>query len=401
MGMIAETRPIQVQLRKDLVRNIKRGHAWLYSDALETVQEEAGPQAIIFDRKRQAVACGMYSADHPIRVRVCRTQPPFVLDDEWLIGKLRAAVSLRSRCFSADTTAFRLVAGEGDGLPGLVMDVYDRVLVIKVDGGAPQAFYQPQQIAEWLMQELNLSCVILRSRHRQGGGTFTQTAEVLCGQLSTNPVAFLENGLAFTADVLHGQKTGFFLDQRDNRSLVRSLSKGLRVLNLFSFSGGFSIAAGVGGASHVTSVDIAKPAIEAADRHWLDNGLEPKQHASEAIDCFEFLDRAAKAHEHWDLVICDPPSFAPSERSREKAIPAYGKLAQLAARVTGSGGLLAAASCSSHVTSLEFSSINAEALGKERRNATLLCDRGLPPDHPTPLAMPELRYLKFQLFRLD
>lgn len=393
--MIIQSKQVVLRLRKDLSRSIKRGHAWLYSGAFDVAGAETGCTAIVEDRKGQRIACGIYSPDHPIPVRICRTVAPFRLDDEWLISQLSKAIDLRRRAFTEETTGFRLVAGEGDGLPGLIVDCYDRTAVIKLDGGSPEVFYQPLAIAEWLRERLKLNCVVLRSRSRG------EAAQVLCGDLDSNPVPFLENGMNFTADILHGQKTGFFLDQRDNRNLVRSLSRGMRVLNLFSFSGGFSIAAGMGGAERVTSVDIAKPAIEAASRHWDFNGLDSAAHVGEAADCFEFLESAAKGRTQWDLVICDPPSFAPSEKAREKAIPAYGRLAQLAAKVTKPVGLLGLASCSSHISSTEFSTINAEALGRARRRPTLIAQRGLPVDHPTPLAMPELRYLKFQMFRLD
>ncbi|MEM8733946.1 MAG: class I SAM-dependent methyltransferase, partial [Planctomycetota bacterium] len=192
-----------------------------------------------------------------------------------------------------------------------------------------------------------------------------------------------------------------FLDQRDNRDLIRRLASSKSVLNLYSFSGGFSVAAGKGGAKSVTSVDIAAPAIHASERHWEKNGLPNGVHQAVTQDCFEFLENATREGQSWDIVICDPPSFARSERTRPQALAAYAKLAQLSARVTNRGGLLALASCSSHVNKQAFLEANYDALGKARRKANLLADRGLPLDHPTPLAMPELRYLKFLLFQLD
>ena len=317
------------------------------------------------------------------------------LDDAWIARQLAAALDLRARAFDAHRTGFRLVSGEGDGLPGLVLDVYANAAVIKLDGGGPEAFYRPEGIAGWLAEQLPLDHVVLRFRERGRGG------EALVGALPKSEISFLENGRQFSADVVRGQKTGFFLDQRDNRALVRRLAQGRRVLNLFSFNGGFSIAAGRGGAAHVSSVDIARPAIEAAERLWRENDLDGSRHESIAADCFEFLEAAAAEKRSWDLVICDPPSFAPNAQSRAGALGAYGRLAQLASRVTAAGGLLALASCSSHVDRDSFLSTNFDALGRARRSATLLADLGLPIDHPTPLAMPELRYLKFLLLRLD
>ncbi|MEZ6137815.1 MAG: class I SAM-dependent rRNA methyltransferase [Pirellulaceae bacterium] len=389
------TKPIHIALHKDLKRAIKRGHAWLYSDAIDLRPAASGSVALLHDRKDEIIACGIYDASHPIPLRVCRTQPPFILDDAWVASQLSKAIALRQLAFDPTVTnGYRIVAGEGDGLPGLIIDLYDRTAVIKLDGGAPEAFYRPQGLADWLRDNLQAHCVVLRTRQRGRVG------EALVGTPPEAPVEFLENGLIFSADVLQGQKTGFFLDQRDNRALIQSLSRGRSVLNLFSFNGGFSVAAGRGGASDVTSVDLAAPAIAAASTHWEMNQLQQPHHAV-VQDCFEFLQSAIRGRENWDLVICDPPSFAPSEKTRQQGLTAYTKLAQLAAQVTRPGGMLALASCSSHVGELAFTQANLDGLGRARRQATVLSNRSLPIDHPTPMAMPELRYLKFQLLQLD
>ena len=285
------------------------------------------------------------------------SQPPYDLDDRWLIGRLESALGLREAVADAATSGYRLVAGEGDGVPGLIVDRYDRTAVIKLDGGAPQAFYQPLAIAGWLAQRLDLEAVVLRPRGRATLG------QVVQGTLPVQPVPFLENGLRLTADVIQGQKTGFFLDQRDNRALIQHLARGRRVLNLFSFNGGFSIAAGIGGARDVTSVDIAPAAIAAATDLWLRNGLPPAGHTGIVADCFQFLETAVEEGRRWDLTICDPPSFAPSQQSLPRALNAYARLAERAARVVESGGLLRLASCSSHVPRAEFERANLEAWG--------------------------------------
>jgi len=395
MPLVREGKAVQIPLRKDLVRDIKRGHVWIYSDAIDRVKAPSGTVAILVDKRGDRIASGIYSPDHPIPLRIFRTAAPLTIDDAWLADRLTQAYQLRSMYFDSQTTGYRLTAGEGDLVPGLVIDVYDRTAVMKLDGGAPEQFYQPAGIAQWLVEHLPIESVILRSRERGRVG------EALVGKKPNSPVQFLENGMRFTADVIHGQKTGFFLDQRDNRAIVRRLSRDRRVLNLFSFNGGFSVAAGLGGARQVTSVDIAAPAIEAANSHWIDNGLAAESHRGIAADVFEFLESSQQPKQTWDFVICDPPSFAPSESTKSTALAAYARLAHLSAKATTSGGLLALASCSSHIDHDDFLNCNAEALGKARRKATLLADCGLPVDHPTPLAMPELRYLKFLLFKVD
>jgi 23S rRNA (cytosine1962-C5)-methyltransferase len=235
--------------------------------------------------------------------------------------------------------------------------------------------------------------VLLRPR---GRGT---TAIPLVGDIPQNAIPFTEHGLRFTADVVSGQKTGFFLDQRENRHWIRSVAGGLRVLNLFSFSGGFSVAAGAGGAAYVTSVDVASHAIAAGEHHWRLNQLPEQRHQSVVGDCFEFLQQARRQGQTWDLVICDPPSFAPNQKSRPAALNAYSKLAEMCSAVVQPEGLLAMASCSSHITLADFAQANLLGMGRARCWGRLLGERGLPPDHPTPLAMPELRYLKFQLIQ--
>ncbi len=216
-----------------------------------------------------------------------------------------------------------------------------------------------------------------------------------------NEPEFLEHGIRFTANLRVGQKTGFFLDQRENRQTIRGISAGRNVLNLFSYTGGFSVAAGIGGAKRATSVDLAGPAVRECDRHWELNGLSPDCHESVAADAFEYLEQAAKAKREWDVVIVDPPSFAPSAKSVERARTAYLRLMTGAAAVVSQGGILAASSCSSHISEETFLEILGSAMGQSRRRGQVLSTVGQPLDHPWPLACRELRYLKFVLLRLS
>lgn len=388
-------RVTHVHLKKDLTRSIKRGQAWIFSDAIEPITAVSGSTVRMVDRKGDTVGCGIYCRDHPIVIRVCRVEKPWVLDDAWFIQQLERAIQLRLRYFGSETNGYRLVAGEGDGLPGLIVDRYAQTAVIKLDGGSPEAFYNAPAIGQWLAERLGLTCIVYRPR---GRGT---EAYALVGDLPNQPIVFKENGISFAADVVHGQKTGFFLDQRDNRNIIRRLAEGTRLLNLFSFSGGFSVAAGVGGASQVTSVDVAPQAIQACSEHWEMNGLKANQHCGLVTDCFDYLRMAVSERTTWDIVICDPPSFAPSQQSLDAALSAYTKLAQLCATLVRPGGWLALASCSSHVTMSSFAQANLQGLGKSRRLAQLVAQLQLPIDHPTPLAMPELMYLKFQLLQLN
>lgn len=384
------------------MRSLKRGHPWVYADALrELPAAPPGASAVLLDNKRgRPVARGFFERESPLAFRACNVDDERPLNEAWARARLNAALTLRRRLFEnppasvGPTTGYRLFNGEGDGLPGLVVDVYDRTAVLKLDGPGAAGFWNAEGIAAWLQEQLALIAVCERPRDRGA------EARMLIGSLPDQPIEFHENGARFTVDIVHGQKTGFFLDQRDNRLRVRQLSSGLRLLNLFGYTGGFSIAAGCGGARHVTTVDLAQPAIQAANMHWSLNGFAAEAHAGVTADAFEFLATAHRNREAWDFVISDPPSFAPSKASLEKAIPAYQKLACESAGVTARGGFLALSSCSSHIDQAEFLRISEEGISQARRRATLLGIHGQPADHPTPLALPEFRYLKFVLFQL-
>ncbi len=390
--------PVVLRLNRDLVRMIKRGHPWVYGDALrELPKAPAGSPAVLLDnRKGQPVARGFYDPGCPVALRICETDPDLKLDDRWAERRLKAALTLR-RLFSASgqTTGFRLFNGEGDGLPGLVADVYADTAVVKLDGEGPIGFWQVNEIAQWIARELKLNCVYERQKERG------VTGRPLFGSEPVQPVMFSEHGLPFTADIVRGQKTGFFLDQRDNRQLIRAWAKDASVLNVFSYTGGFSVAAGAGGASQVTSVDIAPAAIEAANHHWRLNGLPESQHTGVAADAFDFLAQSASERRRWDIVILDPPSFAPNRESVPKAMSAYQNVVEAGSRVTAPHGMLAVASCSSHIDLPMFQECCEEGISRARRRGTVVTIAGQPSDHPTPLALPEFRYLKFVLLRLD
>ncbi len=393
------SREIALTLSRDLTRALKRGHPWVFSDALrERPPAPAGAAALLTDKRGKPVARGMYDPGAPLAFRACTTDPRERLDDRWAERRLEAALALREAAVVEPgvTTGFRLFNGEGDGVPGLVCDVYGDTAVVKLDGEGPRGFWDVAGVAAWVGQRLGLRTVYERERTRGG-----PRGEVAWGEAPPERVRFLEHGLTFAADVVHGQKTGFFLDQRDNRRRVRRLAGGRRVLNVFGYTGGFSVYAGAGGATHVTTVDIAAPAIADAQANWTLNGLPPERHDGVAADAFAFLEQAAGGGERWELVVCDPPSFAPSRQALDKALPAYTRLFAAAARVTAPGGLLCVSSCSSHVGPEAFQQLTEEAVGQARRRASLVGVHDQPADHPTPLAFRDFRYLKFLVLRLD
>lgn len=388
---------ITLRLARDLTRSVKRGHPWVFADALRDLPGgEPGTPAILLDNTRgRPIAVGYYDPSSGVAFRACRVEEPLRLNNDWAETQLQHAWKLRQRLFDASTTGYRLFNGEGDGVPGLVCDRYADVAVIKLDGPAASAFWDIDEIAQWLVKNVGVSAVMERRKQRGREGRW------LVGPAREQPIEFIEHGMKFTSDVVHGQKTGFFLDQRENRRAMRQLCNGASVLNVFSYTGGFSVAAGVGGAKRVMSIDAAEPAIAAANLHWMLNGLPEEAHVGAVADAFEFLDNARLKRRKWDVVIIDPPAFAPSEASVNRAMSAYRKLAFNGASVTDRGGLLALASCSSHIDETTFLEACEEGVSEAHRRATLLAIHSQPADHPTPLAMPEFRYLKFVLMRVE
>ena len=386
--------PVRLKLIRDRTRMLKQGWPWVYRDWLaETPAAAMGARVVLRDKDGSLIAFGMYDPAGPLAVRICAAEQR--LDDALVLAKLETALSLRQALFDDQTTGYRLVNGEGDGLPGLTCDIYADHAVLKLDGDAPAAFWNVDAIADWLTSRLPIQTVFLK--YRSDAPTRGRPVR---GDVPNQPVQFVENGIRFQADLVQGQKTGFFFDQRENRARIGQLSRGKTVLNLFAYTGGFSVYAGMNGATDVTSVDLAKPAMEESNRNWALNQLPPERHHAIAADVFEFLEQAKATKRTWDVVVVDPPSFAPAERHVEKATASYQALFTAALGVLVPGGIIALSSCSSHISQQMFYEITEAAVSKARRLATILGVHGQPADHPFPLVCRELQYLKFVLLRV-
>ncbi len=299
------------------------------------------------------------------------------------------------------TDAFRLIHGEADRLPGVHADLYGAAISIRFDGGGARAFYLERADLPAMMvavtRERGFAVTSVIERGKRGEG---EVARALVGDLPEAEIEVRENGLRFGVDLARGQKGGLFLDQRDNRALVRTLARGRRVLNLFGYTGGFSIYAAAGGATHTTTVDVAREAIAAARRNFERNRLPLEAAELHAIDAFDFLERAISDRISYDLVISDPPSFAPNRRALPAALPAYRRLHRLCASVVAPGGLLCAASCSSHVATDAFARTIVDGAADAGRRWQPDEMRGAAPDHPVAPFFPEGDYLKFAVGRL-
>jgi 23S rRNA (cytosine1962-C5)-methyltransferase len=405
VGRSATSALPRVTLRKNLARAIRRGHPWIFRDALaRSAPLPDGAVVLVAGPDGRPLARGFWDARSPIAVRILGAEPSSVP----ALVAARAAEALDRRLGFIDraqTDAFRWIHGEADDLPGIHVDLYGAIATIRHDGDGARAFYRelPRLLQEAAVSRgLTLSSVVERRRGRgaTGGDDRAAAALAVLGALPRGEVEVRENGLRFGVDVTHGQKGGLFLDQRDNRARVRALAPGRQVLNLFGYTGGFSVYAAAGGAARTTTVDLAAPAIEAARRNFARNGLPLDPARFVAGDAFAFLEREAAAGARYDLVISDPPSFASSERAVPRALGAYRRLHQLAAAVTAPGGLLCAASCSSHVGQRDFLATVEAGAARAGRRFTLEGVTGAGPDHPTRAAFPEGDYLKFAVGRL-
>ncbi len=372
---------------------VKRGHPWVYREGLARPPRglTSGATVELADEEGGLLGRGLWDAASPIAVRVFTRSKGGDLDAAALAARTTAAIARRDGRFDEDTTAYRLCNGEGDRVPGLVLDRYGDVGVLRLDTEA----WTPHLAGVVAALRGPLAARGVRSIGLRVSGE-EKKLRPLDGPPPPDRLLVRERGMAMEVDLGHGQKTGAFLDQRENRARVRALARGRRVLNLFSYAGGFSVAAALGGAARVTSVDIAAAAHATAQRTFRANDEDPGAHAFVSADVFAFLDQARARGERFDLVISDPPSFAPSERARPRALTAYRRLHAAAAAVLADGGILCASSCSSHVDAEDFAAtLDDAALG--RSDLSLRELHGHAEDHPTLPAWPEGRYLKLAI----
>jgi 23S rRNA (cytosine1962-C5)-methyltransferase len=362
----------------------------VYRDALQPFRAEAGDVVTVVDDKRKFVGRGL-ADDGPIGVRVFTTTDEKV-DADLFERRILGADELRRMVVPADTNAFRFLHGEGDRFPGLVCDVYDTWAVIQLDGAALVS--RRAQLVEILRARLATRGIV-RTLVKFG----RRAEKKIEGRPPSEPLFVREHGMTLVADLAHGQKTGLFLDHRESRRRIRALAHDRRVLDLYAYVGGFSAAAGLGGARAVDTVDVAAQAIEASHRTWLANGLHDARRTGHAVDVPAFLERAVADSRKWDLVIADPPSFAPNEAVVGKALKSYAQLHAASLRVLAPGGLLLAASCSSHIDAPSFETALSEGAGRARRIVQVLERWSAPADHPRLLAFPEGDYLKVVLAR--
>jgi 23S rRNA (cytosine1962-C5)-methyltransferase len=350
---------------------------------------------VVFDRKNRFLAAGLWDPEGPIRVRILTSGAPAAIGVDLFRERIARAMELRAPLLDDPATSgVRILYGEGDGLPGVVADAYGDHLVLKIYSAA----WVPRlaELTEALQAERSPRSLLLLAARK-----VNQAPGILAGDLpSDRTLPFLEAGLRYEAHPLEGHKTGFYLDQRDNRARLGSLT-GPRVLNVFSYTGGFSLAAARGGAHEVTSLDVSEAALAQARRHFDLNAHLPTvaaaRHRTVQGDAFETMEALARGGRRFDTVVVDPPSFAKEARQAAGALEQYGRLTRLALALLAPGGLLLQASCSSRVAAEDlFQRIHREArmLGRPLEEVERT---GHPLDHP--VRIPENAYLKALLAR--
>jgi 23S rRNA (cytosine1962-C5)-methyltransferase len=385
-----------VSIRKGRAKPLWFGHPWVFSEAIASsdVELQPGAEVRVVDDHGRFIGRGFANPRSQLRVRLA-TRTDVALDDGWIHGRLQKAMELRLRLGlpSPETNAYRLVNSEGDGLPGLIVDVY-------ADAVAVQFASLAMKQREVAIFDALTALLAPRTLYEVAAGGFAQiegfasAARVVRGEPRTK-VTCAERGFALDVEPLSGQKTGAFLDQRENRAWVERLARGARVLDLYSYVGGFSLAAARGGAKSVIAVDASARALERARAHFAENGFGALDTVED--DAFRFLERAPAGG--YELIVCDPPKFARARKDVDAALRGYRRLNALCLQALAPGGILCTASCSQLIDPESFERALAGAGQDTRRRLELVHAGGLPPDHVVPVAFPEGRYLKFLVIR--
>jgi 23S rRNA (cytosine1962-C5)-methyltransferase len=386
-----------IHLKPKEQRRLLKGHLWVFSNELQHVPHDiaAGETVRLLTHDNRLLGTGIYNPHSLISFRML-SRSGKVPDREFFRTKIVEALRLREKIYSPqESNAWRLVHGESDGLPGLVVDRFNRVVVLQAfSAGMDRHLPLVSEVIDELLQP---EAVVLRNesqlRELEGLPLYK---EIVKGERSAALQTIHDSGVSYEVDLYEGQKTGFFLDQRENRRIVRTFSAGAEVLDVFTNDGGFALNALHGGAKSAIMVDISEETLKRAERNAELNGFGNFSLVS--ADAFSLLQRMIEEKERFDVVILDPPSFTKSRKNLPTALKAYKKLNKLGLELVKPGGFLATASCSHHVSEEDFlATIHQAALGTGKQ-LRMIYRNAQPPDHPVLLSMPETGYLKFACF---
>ena len=388
-------------LRANRDRSVKRHHPWIFSGGVARVDGNPGPGDTVLVKAADSTALGWaaYSPASQIRARMWTFEPDEEVDAEFVAGRVAAAAARRAPLLGSGLTdSARLVFSEADGVPGLVADRYGDTVVCQLTTAGADAWREV--LAGALAALPGVACVYERSdadvREREGLG---QRVGLLRGQVPSSDLVAHEAGFRFAVDVAGGHKTGFYLDQRDARAAVASWAAGRRVLNVFGYTGAFSVIAASRGAASVTTIDSSGPALSIAARNGGLNGVDVGELVE--ADAFAALRGLRDRARQYDLILLDPPKLANTEAQVDKASRAYKDLNLLAVKLLAPGGVLMTWSCSGAMPMELFQKVVAGAALDSRRTVRIIGRLHQPADHPVPLAFPEAEYLKGLVLQAD
>lgn len=374
-------------LKQGKEKSILRRHPWVFSGAVYGVSKELydGEMVDVVDNNEKHLGTGFFSDRGSIVVRLLTFKDEVFDTDFWKV-KLESAWSLRTKLLDFnETNAFRLIHGEGDGIPGLIVDYYNKNWVIQAHSSG--IYLQIEEIAKIIKVNFPEYCETI---YCKSSGTLPQTGNDFFLYGDTSETIAKENNIKFAVNWVEGQKTGFFLDQRDNRKLLSEYAKGKKVLNTFCYTGGFSIYAMSAGAELVTSVDISQKAVDLADKN-MELNFPNANHKPVASDVFEYM---KENHKEYDVIILDPPAFAKSIKSKHTATQAYKRLNIAGLKALAPKGILFTFSCSQVIDDVLFYNTIAAAAIETGRNIRVLHKLSQGPDHPINIYHPEGHYLK-------
>lgn len=387
----------EITLKNGREAALLRGHPWVFSGAIDNVNGKPSDGDVVLarDSRGQMLALGFFNSKTDISFRVLSRDCDKAVDAAFWNERVHAAFRLRQRLISTKTNAYRLINAEGDGCPGLIVDVYHDTLAISLTTAGMEK--QKQNILDALIFHLKPARIYEQSAGRSRGLEGLEECKgFIYGEDHTGTVRVMENGYSFDVDFISGQKTGFFLDQRVNREKLGTLSHGATVLNCFCYTGAFSIYCAAGGAKKVVSLDISKSACAAASEHMRLNGFSIGDHPVIDADVFQYL---RDMRGSFDLIILDPPAFAKTKRDAPKASRGYKEINMQAMKHLVRGGMLATFSCSNFIEEDLFYKIVQGAARDAQADLQLLARLEAGPDHPLGLGHPEGRYLKGLLVR--
>lgn len=373
-------------------RSIRSRHPWVFEESIKKQNKEgiAGDIAVIFDNKKNAfLACGLYDPDSFIRIKLLVFDSSEQINEDWFTENLNLALEKRKELLSPQQNSFRWIYGESDNFPHLVLDVYGDSLVIKIYS----LIWEPylEAIIKSINACLKIDLIVVRLARKIAQKSAYKDGQIIQGNSDNAVVQFLENGLHFETNLISGHKTGYFLDQRANRKLIESYASNKKVLDVFSYTGGFAVHALKGGASKVLALDISNKALQTAERNAKINGFEDRLETITG-DAFKVMLDLKKRNLLFDIIVVDPPSFAKQVSEIAPAKERYKELISLTIPLVEKNGMVLLASCSSRISAEEFYEICFEKLNSCQRSYHIISQNSHDIDHP--ISIPESAYLK-------